>query len=185
MVKLNVTAGTNINHIRRNINTQKIQSQKPADNKTSSSTNHTTLLAQSIGQLQSELGFFQAFGQNLSKLSLEQEALLEIEDKNTFDKKLEEMMDIVDNTIYAGQSLFAKGIEYGLELHSLEGIESKDDVIALGNKLDELNKELSNLAYQKSVALVNTLGAISTQDGIKIDQEDHASQLERVRKLLG
>jgi hypothetical protein len=185
MVKLNVTAGTNINHIRRSINAQEIQSplSTPAQEQ-QNSLNSSTLLAQSLGDYQSRLGFLQAYEQNLAKLELAQEALQQPMEKDAFKKQLEGMMDIVDNTIYTGQSLFGKGIEYGLEIGTLEGIESSQDVQNLGENIAQLRQKVNQNIQKTSIALINTLSALGTQNPPENERENHTGQLERIHSLL-
>lgn len=185
MVKLEVTAGTNINHIRRTINTQQIQKSSEMSNQAEQNgTNHSTLLAFSLGEYQSQFGFFQAYELSLSKLQIAQQELLKIEEKSDFDKQLEKMMDIVDNTIFAGESLFGKGIEHGLNLGSLEGIESEEDIQNLGEIISNTQENLSQNLHETSVALINILSAMGTQSPPESELENHTAQLERIRKLL-
>jgi len=185
MVKLEVTAGTNINHIRRAINAQEIQPPPLASaQEQQNSPNHTTMLALSIGEHQSQLGFLQAYEQNLTKLESGQKALQENLDKPAFDEQLEHMMDIIDNTIYAGQSLFGRGMEYGLKLSSLEGIDSDQDVQNLGEHIAQIRQTLAQKIQITSVALINTLSAMGTQNLAENERETHSAQLQRVRNLL-
>lgn len=109
MVKLEATAGTNINHIRRTINTQEVQKiSNESLQQEQDGINHVTLLALALEEHQSQLGFLQAYEQNLSKLETAQKELQKTEQKSEFEKQLENMMDIVDNTIFAGEPLLVK-----------------------------------------------------------------------------
>jgi len=184
MVKLEVTAGTNINHIRRKINTQEIKTPESPQDNFQTNSNHSTILAKSLGEYQSQLGFLQAYEQNLSKLELAQKALQKPMDRSAFEKQLESMMDLVDNTIYAGESLFGKGVQYGLDLGPLEGIESDEDIQNLGETIIELQKSLNQNFHKTSVALINTLSAMGTQTLSEADRETHAAQLKRIHQLL-
>jgi hypothetical protein len=185
MVKLEATAGTNINHIRRTINTQEVQKiSNESLQQEQDGINHVTLLALALEEHQSRLGFLQAYEQNLSKLETAQKELQKTEQKSEFEKQLENMMDIVDNTIFAGEPLFSKAIEYGLEFGTLEGIETEQDIENLSKNISQVRENLDKNISNTSVALVNILSAMGTQNPPENESESHATQLKRIQKLL-
>lgn len=185
MVKINTSAGTNINHIRQSLSTNKISEMEESEIKSDFlGHNHSTSLAASLHEHQYQIGFFQALEQSFQKLDGALKELEETESKEDFGFKVEKMMDVVDSSLYGGKALFGVAVSFGFELPSLEEIESYDSVIAFEETIATLRQDLDEKLKIASVAAINTLSALSAQAPRSLEKESHVSQLERIQALL-
>ncbi|MCK9257825.1 MAG: hypothetical protein M0P02_07105 [Sulfurospirillaceae bacterium] len=182
MLKINSTVRTNINHISQNRQVNEIKTQEKVQDRLFYS--NSKALGVLLGTHQDRIGFFQLLKENFQKLSSKLEGLEECKDEMEFGSTVGEMMDLVDNTLYGGKSLFAQAINFGFDMPNFEDIESAEDIESFLTHVKNLSNKLNENLMQESIATANILSALSvSEDHLNKDSKNLESMKELIRDV--
>ncbi|MBO8087254.1 MAG: hypothetical protein J7D61_14540 [Marichromatium sp.] len=199
-MKVQGHVGTNINHIRQ----QKISTPTPAATqaveKTSdfTGTTPTSTLTHQLKTHNSAQGFLQALHQGLQTLDEKMDKLISLaknpqEEREVFGRIQEEMMDIVDNTVYGERPLFhapslalASGDVPMPSFSFLEGLDIGEEA-ELHHAKAHIGEamSLSQHALQtNAVASINTLSALSALPSPAVGEDASAHDMNYLKERM-